>query len=75
MSSKNEAKIYDVKIYNIREELSLALNQWQKIEVDQVESRDTKNSSSVPVKPQPSLSSSPRKKKLLKEIKQQLESL
>lgn len=60
MSSKNE-----VKIYKIREELSLALNNWQDIET---------NPGKAPIKKEQNVPS-PRKKKLLKEIKLQLESL
>ncbi len=68
MSSKNEVKNDDrseVKIYKIREELSLALNNWQDIESNPNKAVEKKDQS-VP---------SPRKKKLLKEIKLQLESL
>ena len=58
MSSKNEVKSgvnREVKIYKIREELSLALNNWQNIETNS--GKTTKiNDTSVP---------SPRKNKLL----------
>lgn len=56
------------KIHNIREELSSALNSW--IEDDQKPSSKQKKSEN-----EPKVQKNPRKKKLLKSIQAQLETL
>lgn len=62
VSDKNE-----VKIHTIREELSQALNHWDE--------SDTVSLIDFPSKNKKSLSTFPRKKKLLEDIREQLKSL